>query len=128
MFLLKNIKLIAAGLSFLAVLGFAWYVNSVIKERNRLRVELTQERLVNESNQRTLKRLIETYERQMDVLEQDRMAAIDRANSVRNLTMEIESAPETDDAPVAPVLARVLDSLRQATNENADTGSPTDHP
>lgn len=128
MFLLKHIKLIGAAVSVIALLGVWWYVNSITKERDRLRVELTQERLVNESNQRTIKRLIDTYERQMDALEQDREAAIARAAEARNLTMEIESAPETDDAPVAPVLARLLDRLREASNNNADTGSASNNP
>ena len=107
-----GIKTVLYGLAAAAVLAGALYVVHVIKQNGALEAQLDESLRTNRQN-------VEAF----DTYKQDQAAAsaaltaqhaADLVRLARNskLKEEIARAPQTDNGPVAAVLARTLDGLR----------------
>lgn len=88
-----RITLIIAFIAAIAVGGFIWHYRSVIEENGRLTLEVLR-------GNATIQMLDEKAEGEEKIRQIS-----------ENRKKDIQNAPESDDAPVAPVLDRLLDSL-----------------
>jgi superfamily I DNA and RNA helicase len=93
--LLGNIKLVAAGAAIIAIALFAWHYNATIAENVRLNLQLE------EANSAIA--LLDAKAKNEAVITQN----------TNVLISEVRNAPKTDDAAVAIVLKRAIASLRQ---------------
>ena len=107
-----SIKAIAAVVGVVFFLGVGWAVNAYVAEHNRLRTENAQLIETNRHNASELVRITEQHAKTLSVLNETNLQAVARAKATGVLRKEIVDAPASDDGPVAPVLSRLLDSMR----------------
>ncbi|GAW37012.1 hypothetical protein RA2_04087 [Roseovarius sp. A-2] len=106
-----NILLIAAAVAF------AWLSIDRIRDQ-AADMQALESRAVNAEQsavdaQAALKLERETHAAEMEALRVERDAEKARAADAREIIDAIRSAPDSDDAPVAPVLSDALDALRE---------------
>lgn len=120
-------RLIAIGLAAVAVLGLWLYVSHLQsraeraeQEAARLSENLETATRVAVANAQAVEQAKQEAARTIAALERERDAMAERGERVRIIYKEIAHAPESDDGPVAPVLARTLDRLRDPAAQGGD--------
>lgn len=68
---------------------------------------------VNAVNERAAREMKIAHEAELAAVSADRDAALRRANRVRTIREDVIRAPDSEDGPMAPVLRRALNGLRQ---------------
>ena len=116
-FLLGNLKwlLIGAGVAVLVVAGLVMLDRLADARADAVhwRAETETWKRANEANLQALDRFKVEAARAEVVLRQEAAAARERVRVVTIIKKEVADAPETDNGPVAPVLGRALDRLRE---------------
>jgi len=108
------LRLILIGLAAVAALGLWLYVGHLQDENNRLRGDLAVALDAAEQNVKALAAANRHTVSVINALTAERDAFAARVKQLTKIRSEVNHAPQSDDGPVAPVLARVLDSLRNA--------------
>lgn len=114
------------GLAVLAVAGYVLLLRAQVAEA-RLDAAQAQHRAAlwegaAETNRKALDRLRADTERAQAEMAATHRAALARLERRTRILQEIADAPETDDGPLAPVLSRALERLRQQGAGNSDQG------
>lgn len=116
MTLLGNLRLVsmaAAGLAALSVVGWiAW-----LRADN---ASLRQERAALRSSLAASEQALADQTRATAALEASEARLEAAARAARKARSDALSAPDRDDAPLAPVLARALEALRETENEEGE--------
>ncbi|HEY8343329.1 MAG TPA: hypothetical protein VIK75_10125 [Calditerricola sp.] len=100
---------LAAGVVLIAVAAGGIWVRGLIAERDELRTRAA----ALEADLHMRDRLIILQRQAMAAADADRARAEKADRQLQANREEVIRAPETDDGPVAPVLARALERLRQ---------------
>src|SRR5690349_9232647 len=105
-------KLILGGILAAALLAGALYIRHVIAENAVLSSQLDQAIATNKANVQAFAQYKDAQAKALQALADQHQADVTRLANASKLHQEIARAPKSDDAPVAPVLARTLDALR----------------
>jgi hypothetical protein len=120
-------KLLKTALPVVVIAGAGWWLVGLIQENRDLEHTVA----AYEASLEAKNKALAAERRKVAVLSAAKAEAERRAASFRELREEVADAPEADDGPVAPVLARTLERLRErATGEDraGDAGDPGGDP
>lgn len=124
--LLPKAKMIGIAISAAAVIGGVLYIghlrsvrDDLTRENGALKAHLDQAIEVGEANRLALDRAKKDHAAALAALETTNAALARRLVVTTRLKLEIDHALATDDAPVAVVLRRALDGLRNFTGNPA---------
>jgi hypothetical protein len=108
---------IAVGVGLALVAGtFLWqraHIRNLRLELAAASLTASVARHANEETQAAFDSYIEETRRAFELVEREAAAARQAAADLATIEAEILHAPETDNAPAAPVLSRTLERLRQ---------------
>lgn len=121
---LKLVAIAAGAAVILGALGTIWWLRSTIEdlEARNAHLEALADAAFDaaEANRAAMARLREDHTRTLAAVDRaNRDAALAREETMR-IRAEIDHAPEEDDGPVAPVLQRALERLRDARAARGD--------
>lgn len=114
-------KVIALAAAAATLAGGVLYIKALRADVSRLETEraalvhdLSEAVATNDANLAAMASMQQAANERIAALQREREALAKRAARVRIIYREIDHATEADDGPVAPVLARTLDRLREA--------------
>lgn len=117
--LLPKAKLVGLALAAAAVIGAVLYIghlrsvrDDLTRENGTLKAHLDQAIDVAEMNRQALERTKKDHAAAIAALEAANAGLTRRLVAATRIRTEIDHAPASDDAPLAPVLRRALDGLR----------------
>ena len=115
-------NMVAVGLAAASALAAWLYISHLQSRAERAETEVVRlgqdlEAAVHaaDANAQAVERAKQDAALTIAALERERNALAERGERVQVIYKEIARAPESDDGPVAPVLARTLDGLRGST-------------
>lgn len=113
-----GIKTLIYGLAGVALISGALYIVHVIKQDGAMRVQLDQALQVNRANVEAFNEYKLDQAAAEKAVADQHQADLARLASASKLKQEIAHAPASDNGPVAAVLARTLDGLRNRPAAN----------
>jgi len=123
---IANMRLVGIGavvLLFLTLGGMIWWKNVEIEsgERKLAKALADSKAFENaaDANLKAYKDLQEQVKRDQEAVEQDKKKTVVRLRTLEQRLSEIQNAPETDNAPAAPVLQHFIDGLRRPANPDS---------